>query len=135
MPIDINSLPLLKTFAGLKRPDAVYLRKYGTGNVESLYNDDVICRFSEGSRRVSVLDKDLSLIVAEPAPRRSGKAHVLLNGREITLKMFKKTRRNERELASFEAKHKKLLKKPASTPEAVPILVDMSDPLSVLREL
>ena len=79
MGCDFDSLPVLRTFQGLKRGDKVYSKKYGIGKVAELYRDDeIIVDFTELRKRVSELDEEIALIPEESIQKQSKKLEVFI---------------------------------------------------------
>lgn len=109
MGLDLNNLPILISFKGLKKGDTVYSIKYGLGTVQSLYkNDEIIVAFTNLRKRCSVVENEIRKIPLEMQIRRRCKVEIMVDGVNMTLKELKKKNKMEKKLAEFDKKQKKL---------------------------
>lgn len=100
---DLNNLPILKVFKGLKRGDSVYSKQYGVGTVRSLYKDDeVIVQFSSLTKRLSVHDGVSEMPEKYFKKPKNTKIEVVCDGNSMSFKEFKKKNRAERERMKLE---------------------------------
>lgn len=99
----LNNLPILKVFKELERGDSVYSRQYGIGEVHSLYKDDeVIVRFSNLTKRLSVHDSISKIPEKYLQKQISTKVEVIYDGKKISFAEFKRKNRAERERIKIE---------------------------------
>ena len=112
---NFNDSPVLKSFKELQRGDNVYSRKYGTGQVYSLYEEkQVIVHFSSLRKRISLGDKDLSKVPDECSKKQRNRIEVKLNGKKVSLKEYKQRRKIEKQIKKYKEtlqKDAKLVKK------------------------
>jgi len=111
---DFDSLPVLKTFDGLKRDDLVYSRKYGLGRVVELYREDeIIVNFAELRKRFSEVDQEIALITEEFLQKKSSAIEVFVDGEKVSFKEFKRRREIERRRQKYEDDLRKMKEKEA----------------------
>jgi len=114
MVTDFDSLPVLRTFQGLKRGDKVYSKKYGLGKVAELYREDeVIVDFTELRKRISELEQEIALIPEESIQKASKKLEVFISGEKVSFKEFKRRREIERRRQKYENDLRKMKEKEA----------------------
>ncbi len=98
---DLDNLPLLESFKGLKYDDIVYSQKYGLGFVYSFYNDEVIIWFSGFKKRFSVEDKEISKIPDSYLMGGGKKIKIVYEGHDMSYAQFRKkaglTRKGKKE--------------------------------------
>ena len=114
MGSDFDSLPVLKTFQGLKRGDKVYSKKYGLGKVAELYREDeAIVDFTELRKRISELNQEIALIPEERIQKNSKKLEVFIGGEKVSFKEFKRRREIEQRRQKYEDDLRKMKEKEA----------------------
>ena len=119
MAIDFDSLPVLKSFQGLKRGDKVYSKQYGLGKVAELYREDeVIVDFTELRKRISELEQEIALILEESLQKPSKKLEVFISGEKVSFKEFKRRREIERRRQKYEDDLRKMKEKEAKKKSA-----------------
>lgn len=71
---DLQSLPIIFNLNELVLGEIVYSRKYGVGEVQRFYNEEVVVEFPSGVKRIAVDDHELSKIPKEYFNKKIGKA-------------------------------------------------------------
>ncbi len=96
---DLDKLPILKCFNGLKRRDKIYSKKYGLGEVHCLYGkDEIIVIFSFGRKRFSANEEEISIVPAKNLLGKKNTVKVTYDGRKMSFAKYKKMMREEKEL-------------------------------------
>jgi len=114
MASDFDSLPILRTFQGLKRGDKVYSKKHGLGKVKELYREDeIIVDFNELRKRFCVLDQELALIPEESLQKKTQRVEVFIGGKKVSFKEFKRIREIETRRQKYEDDLRKMKEKEA----------------------
>ena len=94
MTTDFDSLPFLRSFHKLRSGDKVYSKKYGLGEVASLYQQDqIIVNFPSVRLRFSALDEEIATIPPECLKKTKMKTEVYLNSKKMSFKEFKKRKK------------------------------------------
>ncbi len=114
MGSDFDSLPVLRTFHGLKRGDKVYSKKYGLGKLAELYREDeIIVDFTELRKRFSELDQEIALIPEKFLQKKTKRMEVFIGGEKVSFKEFKRRREIERRRQKYEDDLRKMKEKEA----------------------
>lgn len=87
---DLDNLPLLESFKGLKYGDIVYSKKYGLGYVYAFYNDEIIILFSGFKKRFSVEDKEIRKVHDSYLMGASKKVEIIYEGQEMSYAEYRK---------------------------------------------
>jgi len=96
--LDLDKLPILTSFVGLKRFDTVYSKKYGLGQVHDFYgNDEIIVAFTHFKKRFSINEEEISIIPQHNLLKKKITVKVTHNGQKMSFKKFKLIKKQEKD--------------------------------------
>ena len=110
--LDLDKLPILTSFVGLKRLDTVYSKKYGLGQVYDFYgNDEIIVAFTHFRKRFAINEEEISLVPKPNLLRNKSTIKVTHNGQRMSFKKYKLIRKQEKDEQERKEKIEKELQK------------------------
>jgi len=110
--LDLDKLPILTSFVGLKHLDTVYSKKYGLGQVHDFYgNDEIIVAFTHFKKRFAINEEEISLVPKHNLLKKRNIVKVIHDGNKMSFKKYKLIRKQEKDEQERKEKLEKELQK------------------------